>query len=242
MKKKPLRLIVCGALGRMGSRVADLARNDARFSLAACVIKGPPAGVSEPAVILPDDFPAALKGADAVIDFSAPEASVGFAQAAAAARKPIVIATTGFTKAQYRKILSLERRTPIFLSPNLSLGVNLLFHLSQVAARVLKRYEARVSETHHRLKKDSPSGTALRIAEAVMEGRGRRDEVPIASQRLGDVVGDHTLALSGPGESIELVHRAHTRDVFARGALEAALWVSRKKPGIYDMLDMMGIR
>lgn len=241
MKIAPLRLIVTGAWGRMGTRVAELARKDPRFSIVAGVVKGQAASGSGSMYVLASDLPRELKRADVVIDFSAPEASVGFAEMAAQARKAIVIGTTGFTKAQSDKIRSLGRAAPIFLSPNLSPGVNLMFHLSALAARVLKDYDASISEIHHPKKKDAPSGTALRLAEAVRQGRQSDEAVPIVSQRIGDVVGEHTLTFAGPTERLELTHRAHSRDIFAKGALHAASWVARKKPRIYDMLDLMGL-
>ena len=115
-------------------------------------------------------------------------------------------------------------------------------HLAAVAARRLDGYDAALVETHHKKKKDSPSGTALRLAQAVMEGRRDKRPVPTASLRLGSVVGDHTLLFAGPFEVLELSHRAESRDVFAQGALEAALWVSKKTSGLYDMMDFLGLR
>lgn len=237
------RLIVCGAWGRMGARVADLARRDPRFSLAGCVVKGQAmvgTGTPDP-VILPHQFQEALRRADAAIDFSAPEASARFAEDAARARRAIVIGTTGFSPSQLDRIRAAARKAAILLSPNFSPGVNLLFHLAELSGKVLAGYDAAVSEIHHTRKKDSPSGTALRLAEKVQSGQGRAAP-PIAAQRLGEVVGEHTLILAGPYERLELVHRAQSRDIFAQGALDAAAWLRRKRPGLYDMLDLMGLK
>ena len=226
---KPLRIIVCGALGRMGRRVMDLAKKDPRFHIVADVDRRDEA-----------ELPKHLKHADAIIDFSAPQASVLFAEAAARAKKPIVIGTTGFDAAQQAKIKDCAKRAAIFLSPNFSPGMNLLFYLAERAAAALPDYNAGIYEIHHTKKVDAPSGSALRLGEAVRQGNGRA--VPIVSQRLGDVVGDHTLVLAGAQERLELTHRAESRDVFARGALEAALWVSKKPAGLYDMRKMLQLK
>ena len=226
MIRKPLRLIVCGASGRMGARVRALALEDPRFALVG--------GIS-----LGEDISPLMGKADLIVDFTSPEASVTFAAAAARAKKPIVIGTTGFSTRELSRIKSCARRTAVLISPNFSRGVNLMFDLAARAARILAGYDASVSEIHHNRKKDAPSGTALRLARAVGEGRKSQTPVPAVSQRLGDVVGEHTLTLAGPFERLEITHRAHSRDVFARGALEAALWLLRRQPGLYDMGDLM---
>ena len=230
--KNPLRLIVCGAAGRMGRRVLEAARRDVRFTIAGAVVR------SRPAVGLPqyssDAFPKALGAADVAIDFSSPEGAVRHARAAAAARKPIVVGVTGFDAAQRRELLRASRRTPVFLSPNMSPGMNLLFHLAKIASGRLPGFDAHIVEAHHRGKKDSPSGTALRLAEAA-------GGAPISSLRLGDIVGDHTLILAGPGERLELGHRAHDRGVFALGALHAAAWLAGRRPGLYDYASLLGL-
>lgn len=232
MPSRPLRLIVCGAAGRMGSRVARLAAEDRRFRLTARVFHQTTAEV----------FSACLPQTDVIVDFSAPAASVGFAAAAARARKALVIGTTGLSSAQQARLRSCARRIPVLLSPNFSPAVNLMLRLCAQAARLLPRFEASISEIHHARKKDAPSGTALKIAEAVKRGRGAAQPVPTVSQRLGDIVGEHTLTLAGPFERLELTHRAHSRAVFASGALAGALWIYRKKPGLYGMDDWLAER
>jgi len=234
--KKPLRLAVTGAAGRMGRRVAALAREDPRFAVAALVDR-----ISGPGLLAPDGLPQALGAADVLVDFSTPEAAVRFAGMAAQTRMAAVIGTTGFTPVALAQLKAAARRIPIFLSPNFSPGVHALGILARAAATLLKDYEIAISETHHSHKQDAPSGTALRLARIVMEVR-RGGAPAIVSQRLGDVVGDHTVTLAGPCERLELTHRAQSRDVFARGALRAALWVAGKKPGLYDMPDLLAAK
>ena len=234
--KKILRLVVTGAAGRMGRRVAALAAEDGRFQVAALVDRS---GGEE--LIKPESLPEALAQADVLLDFSTPEAAVRFAGLAAAARKPAVIGATGFNQVQLAQLKAASRRIPVFLSPNFSPGIHALGVLLRAAASLLKDYEVSISETHHSRKKDAPSGTALRLARIIMEAR-RGAEPAIVSQRVGDVVGDHTVTFAGPSERLELTHRAQSRDVFVQGALRAALWVSGKKPGLYDMPDLFSAK
>ncbi|MBI4677109.1 MAG: 4-hydroxy-tetrahydrodipicolinate reductase [Elusimicrobia bacterium] len=227
---KPLKIVVCGALGRMGSRVAELGTRDKRFLVVARVDKDNSSRLPE-----------ALARAEVVVDFTSAEASVQIAAAAAKAKVAAVIGSTGFNSVQSAQIRASSRAIALLLSPNMSPGVNLMFHLAAIAASVLDTYEIGIGETHHSMKKDAPSGTALALARRVQEARKSPEEVPMVSQRLGDVIGEHTLTLAGPHERIEIVHRAHSRDLFARGALEAALWIRGRKPGLYCMRDMLGL-
>ena len=210
------------------------AGQDARFVLCAAVDRAAP---FEPA----ERLPALLKEADVLVDFSAAAASVLFVEEAAKAGVPAVVGTTGFDEMQRVRLHELAERIPLLLAPNMSLGMNLLFHLAALAAAALPGFEAALSETHHSQKKDAPSGSALRIADAVRSARKDGKAVPCASLRVGDVVGEHTLTLAGPGERLELTHRAHSREVFARGALAAALWVRGRAPGLYSMMDVLGL-
>ncbi len=227
----PLKIAVCGATGRTGSRVAALAAVDPRFHLLARVGRAQAA-----------EFEDEAGAFGAVVDFTTPESSVKFAAACGRAKVPIVIGTTGLTDVQRAQVAAAARKTAVFMAPNFSRGVTLLLHLASEAARRLPDYDAAIVETHHKTKKDAPSGTALRLAQAVSEGRRSDDAVPTASVRAGGVVGDHSLTLAGPYERLVLTHLAESRDAFANGALEAALWVHKKKPGLYDMLDLMGFR
>lgn len=239
--KKPLRIVVNAAAGRMGARVAALAAADPRFTLAACVFHEKYSESHGAATAGPDSLRDSLALADCLIDFSTPAAAVKAAAACAAAKKAFVTGTTGLSAAQRGKIADAARKTPVFASPNFSPGVNILFYLAAEAARRLPAWEAAIAEIHHSAKKDAPSGTALRLADTVKRSRGG-GKVPIVSQRVGDVIGEHTLTLAGPFERLELAHHAHSRDVFARGALDAALWLRGKGPGLYDMLDLTGIK
>lgn len=227
----PLRLAVCGATGRTGSRVAALAALDPRFRLVERVDSARAKA-----------FENEVSGCDVVVDFSVPDATVRFAAACARADVPVVIGTTGLTDVQKAQVARAAAKTPVFLAPNFSRGVTLLLHLAAEAARLAPDLDAAIVETHHKTKKDAPSGTALRLAQAVTQARRGSDEVPTLSLRLGGVVGDHALTFAGPHETLELSHRAQSRDVFAAGALDAALWLARKKPGLYDMLDLMGLK
>jgi 4-hydroxy-tetrahydrodipicolinate reductase len=227
----PLKIAVCGASGRTGSRVAALAAADPRFHLLARVDRA-----------RTEEFADEIEACDAVIDFTAPEACVRFAALCARAGVPFVTGTTGLSDVQRAQVGAAARKIPVFSAPNFSRGVTLLLHLAEEAARRLPGYDAAIVEVHHKAKKDAPSGTALRLAQAVRDGRRGDAEVATASVRAGDVVGDHALTFAGPCERLELSHRAHSRDAFAVGALEAALWCAKRKPGLYDMLDLMGLR
>ena len=220
-----VKLVVCGAAGRMGARVVALAHDDERFTVIGQVLRTSP----------PRALDALFSRADAIVDFSAPEATRRFAEAAANARKALVSGTTGFSDAQLSRVRAAARRTPILLAPNFSAGVAVLCALARQAAALLPRWDRAVLDTHHKAKKDAPSGTALKLAQAA-------GGAALASQRVGDVVGEHTLTLAGPFERVELTHRAHSRDVFAKGALESALWLRGKRPGLYGLEDVLGLR
>lgn len=227
----PLKIAVCGASGRTGSRAAALAAVDPRFHLLARVGRAQA-----------ESFEDEVAGCGAVVDFTTPDACVKFAAACGRAKVPFVTGTTGLSVVQRAQVAAAARKTAVFMAPNFSRGVTMLLHLAEAASRRLADYDAAIVETHHKGKKDSPSGTALRLAQAVNEGRGGEGAVQTVSLRVGGVVGDHALTLAGPYERLTLSHIAESRDAFALGALEAALWTVRKKPGLYDMLDLMGLR
>ena len=239
--RRPLRLIAAAAGGRMGSLVAQLAAKDPRFELAACLFHKNPID-SEPRVvpaITLEELGPHLEHADAIIDFSTPEASLALAALAAKSKTALVVGTTGFSKAQMSRLKGFSRKTPVFQAPNFSPAVFLLRRLAREAAGALTDFDVSISELHHAAKKDSPSGTALALADSVAQARGGR-RPPVVSQRAGDIVGDHAVLLAGPHERLEIVHRAHARALFARGALDAALWLSNRRPGFYGMEDMLG--
>ena len=205
-----------------------------------------------------------IASCDALIDFTHAEATLLALDKCIILRKIIVIGTTGHSNAVRNKITEASKKIPVIFSPNYSVGVNTLFWLTKKAAEILgPDYDAEVIEVHHRLKKDAPSGTARRLVEVLdeaygldyekdtrhgrvgMPGERTRSEVGVHAVRGGDVVGDHTIMLVAPGDRLELIHRASSRETFARGALRAALWARdtiRNKPGLYDMQDVLGLR
>jgi 4-hydroxy-tetrahydrodipicolinate reductase len=241
----PLNILLNGAQGKMGVAVAAAAPKMG-ITVAAATDQG-------------DDLAAAIDMVDVVVDFSTSKATRALLELAAAAAKPLVIGTTGHSPEEKASLLKLAARVPCVWAGNFSVGVNLLFALTRRAARVLgDDFDAEVIEMHHRMKIDSPSGTAARLTEVILEERklgrdalrfGREGitgarksaEVGVHSLRGGDVVGDHTVIFAGSGERIELTHRASDRAVFAQGALRAALWVVSRKPGVYDMQDVLGL-
>ncbi len=193
-----------------------------------------------------------------IVDFTTPEATVAHMKAAAKSATPIVIGATGFDARQHRQIRALAAKTATVLAPNMSLGVNLLLDLvGQVARSLGDAYDVEIVEAHHRFKKDAPSGTALALVRAAGEALGRKPErvgvagrsgfserkktdIGLLSVRAGDIAGEHTVIFGGIGERIELVHRAHSRDAFGRGAIRAAQWVADKENGLYGMRDVLG--
>ncbi len=207
-----------------------------------------------------DDLATGIQKADAVIDFSFHKTTAEVIRLCTAARKPLVIGTTGHSAEEKAALLKAAAQIPCVWSGNYSVGVNLLFALTQRAASVLgSDYDAEVIEMHHRFKKDAPSGTAARLLEVILEERkltpaalrhgregitGERTstEVGIHSLRGGDVIGDHTVMFAALGERLELTHKASDRGIFARGALRAAQWIVSRPPGIYDMQDVLGLK
>lgn len=244
--KKPVRVLLVGAKGRMGQAIAAAAE-----SAGALIAAGLDQG---------DDLAREIRGCDVVVDFSHPSATEGVHRACLDAGKPLVIGTTGHSGAERALIEKTAKSLPVVLSPNFSVGVNALFWLTREAARMLgEDFDLEIVETHHRLKKDAPSGTAKKLAEILCEVRkldyaanarhgregliGERSpkEIGVHSIRAGDVVGDHTVTLAGPGERLELTHKASSRETFAAGALRAARWIVGKPPGLYSMEDVLGL-
>ena len=243
-----IRLLINGSKGRMGKSLVACAAEDPELTVSAEVDEG-------------DDFSAALAGCDAVIDFTHAPATAAVAEACATAGKSLVIGTTGHTDEDRFRISACSKRIPIVFAPNFSIGVNTLFWLTQKAAEILGAdFDLEVVEMHHRLKKDSPSGTARRLAEILAEARGlsyenavlhgregmvgerTKTEIGMHAIRGGDVVGDHSVIFANTGERLELTHKASSRETFAKGALRAAKWSASKPPSLYDMQDVLGLR
>jgi 4-hydroxy-tetrahydrodipicolinate reductase len=241
------RLLVQGASGRLGQIIFRLAQQSGDWQVTA----------SERGARLE----LSVATAEVSIDVSVPEATVQIASLCARHGKPLVIGTTGHSDEQMKAIDSAAASCPILVAPNFSVGVNLLFWLTGKTAKVLgQAFDAEVIEVHHKLKRDAPSGTAKRIAEilagarsttyekAVRHGRqgmaGQRtaEEIGVHAVRGGSVVGEHTVVFAGEDERIELIHRAASRDTFARGALQAAAWLIEQAPGRYDMQDVLGLK
>lgn len=266
-----IRVAVAGAAGRMGQRVVDAIVKvpgvaltgalEARGHKAVGKDAGLVAGVGELGVWVSQDLEQVLEGADVLIDFTHPQASMEHLREAARSGKAIVIGTTGFTQREWEEIRALGPSTRCLVSPNMSVGVNVLLGLLEQAVRLLgPDYDVEIVEAHHRQKADAPSGTALRMAELVARALGRDlgevgvfarhgqigprkpAEIGVQVVRAGDIVGEHTVIFAGMGERIELVHRAHSRDNFARGAVRAAIWLVPQAPGLYDMQDVLGLR
>ena len=256
------KIVVTGVNGRMGSTIARLVREDPELELAGVVERsdrlhdlekyGCPLGSD-----LLEVF--SRTGRCVVIDFTSPEASIDAALKCAQKGFPAVMGTTGLSPEQLARLQELAAGTPLFWAPNMSVGINVLLRLLPELANLLgDKYDLELMEIHHRFKKDAPSGTALKLAQVLAQARnvdleengvfsrkgitGERKDQDIGVQTLrgGDVVGEHTVYFLGPGERIEITHRAHSRETFAQGAIRAAKWMQGKTPGrLYTMADLL---
>jgi 4-hydroxy-tetrahydrodipicolinate reductase len=224
----PVKVIICGSKGRMGRTLIACAQNDSELQVVAEIDQG-------------DDLAKVISRADAIIDFSVREVTGAVAKLAAEHKKALVIGTTGHGDQEKKVVLDVLKAIPVVWSANFSMGVNTLFWATQKVAEIVgNEWEVEVVETHHTAKKDAPSGTAKRLQEILKHVRGK--DAPAHALRVGDVVGDHTVTFGTPGERLELTHRAASRESFARGALRAAKWAVKQKPGLYDMQDVLGLR
>jgi len=265
-----MKLVVVGAAGRMGRMLIKTIAETPDFQLHAAVESarsphlgadsGVLAGLPANGIAITSDALAAFVDADGVVDFTMPQATIEFAALAAQARIVHIIGTTGLEEAHLAAISAAARHAVIVRSGNMSLGVNLLGAVvKRVAAALGADFDIEIVEMHHRMKVDAPSGTALLLGEAAAAGRGvdlathserGRDGITgarasgtigFASLRGGTVIGEHNVIFAGAGERIELAHKAEDRMVFARGALKAALWARGRKPGLYSMMDVLGL-
>ena len=229
MKSSLLRVLLIGAAGRMGKTISDLAKDYPKIDIIARCDLG-------------DPIEQAMRNCDVAIDFSHAGAITEICAAALQDRKPLVIGTTGHSTEQCSTIEETAQSLPIVFASNFSIGVNVLFWLTRKAFDQLGgNFDVAIVETHHKMKKDAPSGTAKTLAEVLKATKKTKGEIPIQSIREGDVVGEHTVIFSGPGERLELTHRAASREIFARGALRAAEWIVSQPPGLYSMLNVLGL-
>jgi len=229
-----IRVIVCGAMGRLGSNLCRMIDKSGDFELSAAIDIKEGKNIKHPSF-----YSKSLESSDISIDFSAPDAAVSFAEISAAHGKPIVIATTGLSRNQMKKLEKFSKRAPVFFSPNMSSFVILLVALSKITAAKLSSTDISIVETHHKKKKDMPSGTALLLKKEILK-TGKRN-IEVQSIRAGDIRGEHTVIFAGQGERIELVHRAQSIDIFALGALRAAKWLLSKGPGFYNYFDIFSL-
>ncbi len=225
-----IKVAIAGSEGRMGRRIAELAQKDIDIAVVSRFDVG----------IEPEPE---IAKCDILIEFTTPGATVSHALIAEKLGKGMVIGTTALSAKDNNVITAISKTIPIVLSPNMSMGVNLLFKMCRDVARILpKSYKITMSETHHALKKDAPSGTAKRLAVLISRQRGEQtDSIPISSIREGEVVGNHSVTFESATEKIILTHNAKTRDTFAAGAIIAAKFLYGKRNGLYSMEDVLGI-
>lgn len=265
-----LKIVIAGASGRMGQALIQGVLDDADLQLFGAIDRTGSASIGHDAgeqvgkntgVYISDDAAETLQGADVLIDFTRPEASLDYLEICQQHQVKHVIGTTGFTVEQKAKIEAAAEKTAIVFAPNMSVGVTLLLSLVEQAAKVLNEgYDIEVVEMHHRHKVDAPSGTALRLGEAAAAGLGQElkdcaiyaregvtgerepGKIGFATLRGGDVVGDHTVVFAGIGERVEITHKASSRATFAIGALRAAKFLQSKKSGLFDMRDVLNLK
>jgi 4-hydroxy-tetrahydrodipicolinate reductase len=266
---RPLNTLIIGAAGRMGrALIRAIAESPSDLRVCGAVVSttskslgqdaGELAGIGRLDVRVTDDLAAALAPAEIVIDFSQPHATRSNLTVCRAARKPLLIGTTGFPPELTSLFEAAAGDIPLLVAPNTSIGVTLLLELTRMAAKALPAdFDIEIVEAHHRMKKDAPSGTALALGKSAAEGRGlavdagalmdrtgerRPGDIGYAVVRGGDIVGDHTVLFAGTGEQITLGHRATDRAIFARGAARAALWLAAQPAGRYFMRDFLGLK
>ena len=266
-----MKVAITGISGRMGHTLIEAIQQDDRFSLVAAFTQEKSEEKNTrlvenlnltPSPLLTHDFSELLAAnPEVLIDFSAPQATLSLLAPSMQVSLPLIIGTTGFTETQKLEISKASQTLPIVLAPNFSVGVTITFALVALAARSLSPdYDAEIIDAHHRYKVDAPSGTALKIGEVIAKERGvNLDKVALferhgqvgtrqggtigfSSIRAGDIVGDHTALFASDSERLEITHRASSRLTFAKGALHAALWLLKQKPGLYDMQDVLGLK
>jgi len=262
-----LGIIISGARGRMGQALVEALADHRQLELVGALEHaehpelGQPVKAHGPKISFSlEQLAKDIKKA-CLIDFSAPQATLKNAEICTKYAMPMVIGTTGFKDNEIKMLKEASQKIPIVMAANYSIGVNLVRQaVEELARRLPESYDLEIVEIHHKMKKDAPSGTALALAQSLANGRGLdlqkaacyhregqtgirpKGEIGIQSLRGGDIVGDHTVIFAGPGERIEVIHRAHNRSNFANGALKAATWIGTAKPGLYDMLDVLNLK
>jgi 4-hydroxy-tetrahydrodipicolinate reductase len=265
-----VKAIVSGAGGRMGGRIIHMLEAAEGIKLAAAFEQpdhpavgkdvGEVVGLPHKGIMIASSIGEVLDKGEVVIEFSHPEPSLHHLWQVADAGKAMVLGTTGFAPPQIAEIHALASRAHLVFAPNMSVGVNLMFKVVADIARVLEGYDVEIVEAHHRLKKDAPSGTAIKLGQVIAHalerdleevgvyerhgiiGQRTDAEIGIQTVRAGDIVGEHTVLFGGMGERLEVIHRAHSRDNFARGAVRAAAWIVQQPAGLYDMQDVLGLK
>lgn len=253
-----IKVVINGALGRMGGIVACEIDAADDLTLAGAVDSSDHEGIGSLVcgIEATGDLTAALRGTDVAVDFTAPESAAAFLEACSAAGVAAITGTTGLSHQQVTRAREISGSIPVLVSPNMSLGVNLLFKVTEDIAKALPGFDIEITEIHHNRKKDAPSGTAVKLAETALKARaganvvhGRQGmvgerpegEIGMHSLRGGDVTGEHTVIFAGKGERVELTHRAHSRQTFAMGTLRAIRFIAGKQAGFYKMSDVLGL-
>jgi 4-hydroxy-tetrahydrodipicolinate reductase len=266
-----VKAVVTGAAGRMGGKIISLVSLTEGIKVVGAVEAaghpivgrdiGQGLGLGKTKIIVCDNLAKCIDNADVVIDFTNHEASLSYLRIAREKNCAIVIGSTGFKGPEMDEIRKLSSETRCVLAPNMSVGVNVMLKVLEYCAGILEDdYDVEIIEAHHNLKKDAPSGTAMEMARVIAKKLGRdmgeslvysrkgmigertKKEIGMQTVRAGDIVGDHTVIFAGVGERMEFIHRAHSRDNFAKGAIRAAQWIVHQKNGLYDMQDVLGLR
>jgi 4-hydroxy-tetrahydrodipicolinate reductase len=269
--EKMIKAVVAGVAGRMGGRIIQMIQKSEEVTLMGAFEKpghpeigkdvGEIVGLGKLGIQIKGNISEAIKDADVLIDFTTPESTLNNIKFIADSGQAMVIGTTGITGEKEKELKLLAQKIRCVMSPNMSVGINVLFKTVGDLSKIFsKDYDIEIVETHHRLKKDAPSGTAMNLAKILADSTGRNletdavyerkgfigvrtdKEIGIQSLRAGDIVGEHTVIFAGTGERIEITHRAHSRDNFARGALLAATWVVKQSNGLYTMQDVLGLK
>ncbi len=265
-----IKVIVCGGCGRMASKVAQLIYQDNELKLTGIVESpthpdigkdwGATVGQGKTGIMIVDNLKAIIQDADQIVEFTNPKVSLQHLEIVAKYKKTMIIGTTGFSGEEIAKMKSLSQNIPFLFSPNMSLGVNLLFKLAaETAVSLGDSYDIEIIESHHRFKKDAPSGTAKKLAQEIAKakninldevgiygrqgliGERKREEIGIHSIRGGDITGEHIVMFTALGERIELTHKAHSRDTFAHGTIQAIKFMEGKPASFYEMKDVLKI-